>query len=533
MMGAIQRHTATTKGNNMRRLYALLTATALAASACSGSSDSVSDADLGAATTAPLAVSDAEPATTRAAEPEPLAAGVITVETAIEWGTDPLAGTFEVTAGDDVLGCSAGTVLEHGGPGGITNQFTCELGARKGSFTIGWQILEGAEGPGAVNGPWTVISATGDYAGLIGEGLWSGTGTESTGYGSFPGEIEFGVVDDVAAAGDGSVDLATRLGDVWIPDEAGSVLVAVVESDGSMSHAARTADSENPAIGPDDRFRVGSVTKMFTSVLTLGLVENGLVDLDAPAGDYISRIDLPEGVTVRQLLQHRSGIANYTVGEFFEQTRADDSRVWTAEEVVAVIADEPAQFEPGAEFGYSNTNYILLGVLIEEVTGETYDAALRARIIDPLGLGNTFLSVGDDEQDVAPAHTAFFTDSLALITEDYTAIATGAWSAGALVSSPADMHTFLTALFGNELMNEDLLAEMTSGSDDYGLGISTEWPEFGEQLLGHGGSIIGFNTMVLHAPETGRTGFWVTTSDYIDPHPLVASTATLLEDETA
>ncbi len=335
-------------------------------------------------------------------------------------------------------------------------------------------------------------------------------------------------VTDETDSGSVEAFLVDRLGDVRIPEDLGSVIVALVEPDGSIVQASRTAGADVPTVDADDLFRVGSITKVFTSALTLMLVEDGLVDLDAPAGDYITRVPMPEGVTVRHLLGHRSGIATYTNDEFFEEVGLDDGRVWTPEEMVAIIADEPADFDPGTDFTYSNTNFILLGVLIEEVVGETYDDALRSRILEPLGMPDTYVDGVEDGADVALSYTGFFTESLEPITADYTGIATSAWSAGALVSTPADLHLFFTALFDGELINDNLLDEMTTAPEGYGLGIEVNPRDLGDGLYGHGGSIMGFNTMVIHAPETGRTGFWAATADSFDPHPAIVAAAPLL-----
>ena len=336
--------------------------------------------------------------------------------------------------------------------------------------------------------------------------------------------------DTNAESANGSVEafLEDRLGDVLIPDDLGSVIVALVEPDGSIVQASRTPGTDVPTVDADDLFRVGSISKVLTSVLTLMLVEDGLVDLDAPASDYITRVPIPEAVTVRHLLGHRSGIATYTNDEFFEEVGLDDGRVWTPEELFAGIVDEPADFEPGTDFTYSNTNYILLGVLIEEVVGETYDDTLRSRILEPLAMPDTYVDGVEHGAEVAFSYTGFFTESLEPITADYTAIATSAWSAGALVSTPADLHLFFTALFGGELINHGLLDEMTTAPEGYGLGIEVSPRGLGDGLYGHGGSIMGFNTLVIHAPETGRTGFWAATADSFDPHPAVVAGATLL-----
>lgn len=343
------------------------------------------------------------------------------------------------------------------------------------------------------------------------------------------GETESVEVDPEAVSDPVEAFLQDRLGDVRIPEDLGSVIVALVEADGSIVQASRTPNSDTPPVAADDLFRVGSITKVFTSALTLMLVEDGLVDLDASANDYVTRVALPEDVTVRHLLGHRSGIASYTDDEgFFDEVGLDNGRVWTPEEMFAIVADEPVGFEPGTEFYYSNTNFILLGILIEEVVGETYGDTLRSRVLEPLAMPNTYVDGVEDGADVAYSYTGFFTESLEPITADYTGIATSAWSAGALVSTPADLHLFFTALFDGELLNEDLLGEMTTAPEGYGLGIEINPRDLGEGLFGHGGSIMGFNTMVIHAPETGRTGFWAATSDAFDPHPAIVAAAPLL-----
>jgi WD40 repeat protein len=122
---------------------------------------------------------------------EAVAEPTFEIKTTFDSENEPGLGRFEVTIGVDEADCSAGSVLESGGPDGITNEFTCEGGPREGTFTIEWQIVDGASGPGDVNGPWTVIEATGDFAGLAGEGIWSGTSDDAATYGSFPGSITF------------------------------------------------------------------------------------------------------------------------------------------------------------------------------------------------------------------------------------------------------------------------------------------------------------------------------------------------------
>jgi D-alanyl-D-alanine carboxypeptidase len=305
--------------------------------------------------------------------------------------------------------------------------------------------------------------------------------------------------------------LSQQLAGITVLEGRGAAMVALVEADGAVSYVSKGSDPIGSSLSSDAVFRVGSITKMFTAVLVLTLVEDGAVDLDAPATGYVTRVDIPEGVTVRDLLQHTSGVPNYTDGpdspvmSFLD----DPERVWSPEEIVALVRDRAPRFEPGARFSYSNTNYAILGVLVEEVTGMPFAEVLRARILDPLGLDATYLAGFEEGQEPFGAYFAT-SDVSEPIDFPYASIATSAWAAGALVSSVEDLHTFLTALFDEHVISAELLAAMTA-NEEYGLGI-TRLPGF-DSLYGHGGGIPGYTTFVLHAPDTGKTAFWVATNN--------------------
>ena len=298
---------------------------------------------------------------------------------------------------------------------------------------------------------------------------------------------------------------------VWVPDGLGALLVTVHDGEDGVLHASQGADPDGKAPLPSDTFRVGSITKVFTSVVVLMLADEGLVDLDAPVGDYVSRVDVPPEVVVRDLLGHTSGIANYTdVPGFFDTIQEDTGRVWLPEEMVELVAGEQPLFEPGSDFSYSNTNYIILGILIEEVTERPYHEVVRARILEPLAMSSTYVAGVEDGPDPFGAYTSI-EGPVAAIDFDYTSIATSAWSAGAMVSSPQDLHLLLTALFDGQIISDESLAQMTAG-EEYGLGIAV-W-ESPAGIFGHNGGIPGYSTLVVHAPETGSTAFWVATGEF-------------------
>jgi D-alanyl-D-alanine carboxypeptidase len=303
----------------------------------------------------------------------------------------------------------------------------------------------------------------------------------------------------------------------------GAFMVAVIDADGEVVYTGSGTDPDGNPLTPDAALRVGSITKVFTSLVTLSLVDEGLVDLDALALDYVTRVPVPDGVAVRDLLQHTSGIPEHVDRPgFLDMLHDDQRRVWSPEEAVDLIAGIEPLFAPGAEWSYSNTNYLILGVLIEEVTGRPFHEVLRARILDPLGLDSTYLPGFEDGTAPFGAYTSEFGPAEPL-DFDYTSIATIAWAAGSVVSSAEDLHLLFTAMFDGTLISADSLAEIVGTPSaltqaafpfEYGLGIEV-WDD-PEGLFGHGGGIPGYITLVLHDSDTGTTAFWVVTADYMD-----------------
>lgn len=221
----------------MQHLRVLLITAALAATACAGSTDTVTQAE--SATTQPTtsAATSSPPPTdppsaeSAVLETEPVSvevsAGSVAIEVEVDLESEPIKGTFEVTNGAELLGCGSGSVIEYAGPRGITNELTCIDGTRQGTITLRWTVLDNADGPGELNGPWTVAGATGDFVGLTGEGLWSGDDDgEATALGSFPGEIEFGPIADAAPEDDEAkwergLDGVVPVGTVRLPELGG------------------------------------------------------------------------------------------------------------------------------------------------------------------------------------------------------------------------------------------------------------------------------------------------------------------------
>ena len=330
----------------------------------------------------------------------------------------------------------------------------------------------------------------------------------------------------VPASLEGAVDLDAFLTE-FVGDADGGVVGRITRDGETTSSAVGVANADGDPLGIDTAFRVGSISKPFVSTMVLQLVDEGLVDLDAPLSTYLPETSVGGDVTVRWLLSHRSGIPNITdQPDFFGDAFEDLDRSLSTDEVLDYIADVPAG-EPDQVFSYSNTNYILLGQLLEAVGGSDLDSALQIRIAEPLGLEATTFDVdGSRMPDTLASPWAgdvFQGDP----TVPYESISSAAWSAGSLVSTTADLATFLTALYEGELVSDELLVEMLStGPEGYGLGIASTDLMLGsvgsDSFYGHNGGIPGYISFMAGDPETGDIVVLLSNNEALDPHAAAA-----------
>ncbi len=242
-------------------------------------------------------------------------------------------------------------------------------------------------------------------------------------------------------------------------------------------------------------WRMGSVTKTFVSAVILGLVKEGKVALTDPLSKWVEAVPKTDGVTVRMLMNHTSGIFNYTEDPAFF---ADRLKKWTPREMVDLATKTDPYFAPGADFHYSNTNYVLLGMIAEKAGGKKISALIRERALDPAGLGATFF---DGEESLVGTMTKGFTG-----TKDVTFVSdmSGPWAAGAMVAPAIDLARWASTLYGTtKILDADqrktLLADPAS-SGSYGLGVVILKPAVtvgGGQALGHDGAIDGFATQMF------------------------------------
>jgi D-alanyl-D-alanine carboxypeptidase len=249
-----------------------------------------------------------------------------------------------------------------------------------------------------------------------------------------------------------------------------------------------------------DRFRVGSVTKTFVAASTLQLVAEGVVGLDDPIDLWVPGYALGAGVTIRRLMNHTSGIPNFTDDPSFLAKALEHGE---PEEVIAFALEMAFLFAPGDGYSYSNTGYYFLGLMLEEATGLPVAQVLRGRFQGPYGLDDTFLEGAEPiEGDYVEGYIA---GAQAPATD-----MSWAWTAGALVSTGADLCAWFEVLYRGDVLSaahRDLMTTRTSlwgggAIVDYGLGTQI-MNHGGTDVFGHTGSTVGSNCAVFIEPASG------------------------------
>ncbi|NSL68117.1 serine hydrolase domain-containing protein [Bacillus toyonensis] len=284
------------------------------------------------------------------------------------------------------------------------------------------------------------------------------------------------------------------------------ILAKTSEGGKTWSYAAGVANlSSKKPMNTDFRFRIGSVTKTFTATVVLQLAEENRLNLDDSIEKWLPGVIQGNGyddkqITIRQLLNHTSGIAEYTRSKSFDLM--DTKKSYRAEELVKMGISMPPDFAPGKSWSYSNTGYVLLGILIETVTGNSYAEEIENRIIEPLELSNTFLP-GNSSVIPGTKHARGYIQlDGASEPKDVTYYNPSMGSsAGDMISTADDLNKFFSYLLGGKLLKEQQLKQMLTtvptgeaALGRYGLGIyETKLPN-GVSIWGHGGSIPGFVT---------------------------------------
>jgi D-alanyl-D-alanine carboxypeptidase len=332
---------------------------------------------------------------------------------------------------------------------------------------------------------------------------------------------------------------------------AGAPGVVVRVNDGRKTVSlARQAAWTKPdhTLTTNDQFRMGSNTKTMVAVVALQLVAEHKLSLTDPVEKWLpGQVPNGRGITLRMMMNHTSGLFDY-IGDptaLAKVIGADPSPV-TPEQLLAIAAKHPALFKPGAEYSYSNTNYTALGLVLEKASGHALESLLRHRIIEPLGLHDTYLATSGASRDGEKLADAYEPDAAHVAPllppgvpkgtafagparGDHTLVTSlnpqWAWAAGALVSTQADEQKFLRALASGKLLPAAQLAEMKTtvvekpgdaNSARYGLAYEKYLSPCGP-VWGHTGGIPGYST-VNYTDDTGKRAVSVASTTLFGLH---------------
>ncbi|MGH6966993.1 MAG: serine hydrolase, partial [Phenylobacterium sp.] len=252
---------------------------------------------------------------------------------------------------------------------------------------------------------------------------------------------------------------------------------------------------------PQTRFRLGSITKQFTATAILQLAEQGKLSIDDPVSKYYPAAPATWApITLKHLLTHTSGIPSYTAipGFFAQQARLDK----TPDEIIALTRDKPLEFQPGSKYAYDNTGYVLLGYVVEKVSGQPYAAYLQDHIFTPLGMKDTGYDVSDA---ILPRRASGYSVAGGKAKNAAFLAMTLPYAAGSLYSTVDDLLIWDQALHaGKPIKPASVAAMFTDYGFKYGFGQSIR-VDNGHRIWGHNGGINGFSTQLNHLPDDGLT----------------------------
>jgi D-alanyl-D-alanine carboxypeptidase len=337
----------------------------------------------------------------------------------------------------------------------------------------------------------------------------------------------------VAATPDALTAALQRAIDNWrqVSDAPAAVLgIRLPTGRTAIVASGQVNDVTGADLSTEDRFRIGSITKTFVAVVILQIEAQGGLKLNDRLSQYLPDAPHADQVTIRQLLDHTSGMPDFAVqSRYLVGILSAPGRRWTAEQTIDVIADRPLDFEPGTRWAYSNSNYVLLGMVAERVGGAPIAQLLRERIYQPLGLDSTFL---EEMEEGPPLRVAGHYDLNGDGKSDnvqnipYTAIVTSGAAAGGISATALDVLDFASGLWDGQLLAENSLNQMLAiekPSTNYGLGIGRR--RLGDQdAWGHAGAIPGF-TAVFARADSGAIAVAMVNQSDIELSPLLVAAA--------
>ncbi len=253
----------------------------------------------------------------------------------------------------------------------------------------------------------------------------------------------------------------------------------------------------------DTKYRIGSISKTFTAVLVFKAIEKNIITLEQTIESFFPEIQNASKITIAQLLQHRSGIYNFTRDKAF---RKYHTQYKPTQEMLQMISDYPSDFEPGSKGEYSNSNYFLLSLILEKVYDKPYETILNTKICTPLNLTNTYngaiVNINNNE-----ANSYTYTTKWTKSTETDMSITLGA---GSIVSNPTNIALFMNALFTGKIITPQSLDKMLTIKDTYGMGLA-RYTIADKKGFGHRGTLDGYKSTAIYFPEE-KLGLTITSN---------------------
>jgi D-alanyl-D-alanine carboxypeptidase len=275
----------------------------------------------------------------------------------------------------------------------------------------------------------------------------------------------------------------------------GSIAIAangVVVYRNAIGYSQVNKELKTPATG-ETKYRVGSISKMFTAVMIFQLIEEGKLTFDTPLASYFPQLPNADKILIREMLDHRSGLHNFTTDSLYRTYMTTPK---SEAEMTAIFAGQKSDFEPDTKAEYSNTNFVLLGYIIEKLTGKTYAEELKKRVTSKIGLADTYYGTKANPAK-NEAYSYNYQGQWTQMPETDMSIPGGA---GAIVSTPTDLVKFINALFAGKLISPASLELMKTMRDNLGMAMFTI--PFNDNIgYGHTGGIDGFNSMLVYFPK--------------------------------
>jgi CubicO group peptidase (beta-lactamase class C family) len=282
-------------------------------------------------------------------------------------------------------------------------------------------------------------------------------------------------------------------------------------------------NKENIPIDTNTKFRIGSISKMFTSVITIQLIEEGKLSFDTKLSRYYPEIPKADSITIAMMLNHHSGIYSFTDDpDYLKWCTKKKSQ----KDIINIVKKNNPRFSPNAKGEYSNSNFVLLGYIIEKIEGQPYSAVLEKRITKPLALNNTCYGKNINEKN----NEAFSYTKINNWQKDIETDMSIPHGAGAIISTSDDLCKFANALFQGRLISNNNLKLMTEMKDGFGYGIfKLKLNE--KEAFGHSGGIDSFTSFLAYSPESQICGVYLSNGTSFPSSDIVKTALSIYTDQ--